>query len=305
MKRRTFIKRSGSALLFSGFRSNSFAKDPELRRTSRLAMTTVTFRSRFEQTRLRNYEEHRERLDLFAIPEYFADRFHLHNLEFWSQHFESSEDTYLAELKSCIQKNHAQLINIQLDGDYDVSDPDESKRRKSIHFVKRWIDSAQRIEAKGLRVNPGRFGISESIESLKELAPYAQKSGITLYLENHMGFGVFPNNMVNIHETVNHSSLRLLTDFANFESSIDQLTGIKTLAPHTGLVSAKALYIDSEGNHPAYDFGACVKTMESSGYRGLYSAEYYDSKARAVDTEFIADWMLAQLRGSLAERKTS
>jgi sugar phosphate isomerase/epimerase len=300
MERRTFIRNTSSALLLSGLAPDLFAGTKRNDANTRLAMTTVTFRSRFEQTRMKNYDEQRGPLTLLDIPEYFADRFELHNLEFWSRHFESTDDAYLKTLKKRVKMSRAKLINIQLDGPYDLSDKDTSKREKSITFVKEWIDTASKVGAKGLRANPGKFEIAQSIASFKELAPYAKKKGVTLYAENHMGFGVYPENMVKVYQGVDHAGLKLLTDFANFDASVAQLAGIKTMTPYTGLVSAKALYIDAEGNHPKYDYTNCIQIMEQNGYKGMYSAEYYDSKSRNVDTEFIADWMLSRLRGATA-----
>lgn len=300
MKRRAFLAHTGTALIAAGASPSLFANVPKNTIYSRLGMTTVVFRNQFEQTRPKNFDLPLKPLTLLEIPEYFSDRFKLRNIEFWSQHFESTSDSYIGELKKTIDAHHTRLINIQLDGRYDISATDEEERLRSIEFVKGWIDTAHKLGAKGLRSNPGGQELEKSVESLKLLAPYAESKGVTLYVENHLGFGKFPQNMLKIHHRVSHPNLQLLTDFANFDPSVDPLESIAMLMPETGLISAKAKYVDTEGNHPDYDFVQCVQTAEKSGFRGIYSAEYYDSKNRPVDPEFIADWMLKHLAENIA-----
>jgi len=296
MNRRTFIKHTASTMLAVGTGSQIRGSQANNKRHERLAMTTVTFLNRFEQTRPNNSLSPRAMLTLMEIPEYFSDRFHLKHLEFWNRHFESTEDSYLKELKKRMAKTRTDLINIQLDGKYDLSARDESEREESIRFVKEWIDISGKIGSKGLRANPGGSDVKQSIKSFQELSTYAQEKGVFLYAENHMGFGKIPQNMVEIYQSVKNENFGLLTDFANFDASVDQQEGIKMLMPYTRLISAKAFYVNGSGKHPDYDFAACVQTSEKIGYAGVYSAEYYDPQKREANEEFVADWILGTLK---------
>jgi len=80
----------------------------------RIAITTVTFRARFRQTRIKDHPPITD-LTLLEAPEYFADRFQVRNLEYWSQHFESQSVAYLNELKRKIGNAKSKLINVQVD----------------------------------------------------------------------------------------------------------------------------------------------------------------------------------------------
>ena len=66
------------------------------------------------------------------IPEYFQDRFGIYQCEYWSEHFESREPSYLKDLKSAMDKKHCKLINIQVDTPRkDISDPENGKNAAS------------------------------------------------------------------------------------------------------------------------------------------------------------------------------
>ena len=136
--------------------------------------------------------------------------------------------------------------------------------------------------------------------SFNELARYAGQKGIKLYLENHGGFTKDPRKVVKIYKAVNQSSLKVLTDFGNLDASMDRIDGVRLLAPLTGLVSAKAFHVTPEGQHPDFDFSACVRACEESGFSGIYSAEYYDPKKRNADPEKVADWILGRLKTILS-----
>ena len=96
MKRRKFIQNSGVAagalLAAPSFFTACSVNDP----MSRIGLTTVVFRNRFLST---NPNASGDLLTLEKIPEYYRDRFGIYQPEFWSEHFESREPSYLKELK--------------------------------------------------------------------------------------------------------------------------------------------------------------------------------------------------------------
>jgi hypothetical protein len=77
-------------------------KDPR----SRIGLTTVVFRNRFVST---NPDATDHLLTLETVPEYFQDRFGIYQPEFWSEHFESRDPSYLKDLKKALDKSQPEL----------------------------------------------------------------------------------------------------------------------------------------------------------------------------------------------------
>jgi sugar phosphate isomerase/epimerase len=264
----------------------------------RVAMTTVTFRARFAQTRIKNHPPVGE-LMLIDVPEYYADRFKVHHLEFWSRHFESRDPDYLKRLARRIRRAKSTLINIQIDEPYNLSSTDEEGRQKSLAFVKGWIDTAVSLGAKSARANTGRGDIEACIRSFKEIDRYSKEKGILLLTENHGGLSSDPDMLLRLVEAVGGDNFEILPDFGNFNANV-QMEGLRKILPFAKhLISAKAMQFDDKFQHTAYDFDRCVRLSESMGFAGYYSAEYYDGRGRPVDYEKVADWMLEHIKANL------
>src|SRR5688572_6075007 len=100
MHRRSFLVGSSGLLITAcvGFGVSLAAAS----KTERLGMSTVTFRTRFKQTKPAAIALQNE-LTLLSVPAYYRGRFGVRNLEFWSNHFESLESTYLHELRASVK----------------------------------------------------------------------------------------------------------------------------------------------------------------------------------------------------------
>ena len=107
MKRRKFAQLIGVTAISMGSSSFRFLKDKNP--MNRIGMSTVNFRERFVNTRSKDSSFSGSDMNLMEIPVYFADRFKLHNVEFWSKHFESIDAAYLKELRDVIKKQKSRL----------------------------------------------------------------------------------------------------------------------------------------------------------------------------------------------------
>ncbi len=298
MKRRTLLKLSGSLVASSmlGACNSPFAlikkkKDP----MKRIGMSTVTFRARFKQTRIKNHQPVSE-LELVDVPEYFADRFKIHNVEFWGLHFESQSPAYLQELKKRIAKTKSKLINVQIDDRYNLADTNEQQRQQSIVLLKKWIDTAVALGSKSIRANTGRGSIDACIRSFGELEKYTKQKRILLLVENHGGLSSDPDKLIQVVKAINSKNFEILPDFGNFAPEI-RYEGLKAILPYAKhLISAKTHQFDENGKHTDFDFDRCMRMAEEIGFPGYYSTEYYDRYAKPVEYEKIADWMIEHIK---------
>jgi len=266
----------------------------------RVGLGTVIFRNRFAQTQPKTSVAIAEPLTLLEVPAYYRRRFGIRNLEFWSHHFESLDVPYLDELRERVRAAGAGLINVQVDGAYDLASTDEVERQRSLDLMRRWIDAAARLGSRAIRINPGKAGssVEKSIASMKEVNRYCVSKGLPLLTENHFGLEMDPEIHLRIREAAGPENSYTLPDFGNYpvETMWDSLARI---LPYAYVVSAKAVDFDERSVHVSYDFDRCVQLCERAGFQGIYLVEQWSRKDQALDSEKIADWLLQRVRANI------
>jgi sugar phosphate isomerase/epimerase len=298
VRRRNFLVHTGGVLL-------TFATGPEAvsattASADRVGMGTVIFRNRFVQTRPKSAAALEKPLTLLDVPAHYRKRFAVRNLEFWSKHFESRDQAYLAELRSRVRAAGAELINVQVDEPYDLASQKEEERQRSLDTVRGWVDAAALVGSRAVRINPGRAGgsIDKSIASMKEVNRYCESKGLPLLTENHFGLEMDPDVHLRVREAAGPENLYTLPDFGNYpvETMWESLAKI---LPYAYLVSAKAVDFSPQGEHLSYDFDRCVQMCERAGFKGTYLVEQWSRQEQQFADEKIADWLLQRVRANL------
>jgi sugar phosphate isomerase/epimerase len=263
---------------------------------ARIGCTSVTFRKRFLLT---NPNATGDLLSLEKIPEFFQDRFGISQPEYWSEHFESRDPAYLKKLKEALDLNHSTLLNIQVDTPgKDMSDPLNSAL--AVEEIKDWIDAGAILGARMIRGSFMNYSLEEGIKSTKKLVDYAAGKGITFLSENHFDLMSEPEKHIRVAQEAKHQNFGLLADFGNYPENIDKYEALKQIAPHTRLVSAKTHGYDENYEHTGFDFDRCVRIMEDSGFRGVYSVEQWEDGLPDYDYERIVDWMIRHVQANIA-----
>jgi sugar phosphate isomerase/epimerase len=273
------------------------SRDEKLRR---VGMNTIIFRMRFPGTRVEGHPITEPKLTLFDVPEYYADRFKLHNLEFWSRHFEVHTPGYLSDLKKAIAKTRSTLVNIQLDdqpwqegklGGYFLASRSEGMRRDSLRFVKEWIDAAAFLGSQAIRINTESGDFNLCLDSFCQITEYAAGKGVVILVENHGGIAADPDLHVRLIKEVRHSNIRTAPDFGNHKPEI-RYEALRKIMPYAWEVEPKALPFNEKFEHTGYDFGRCMRIAVDSGFKGVYSVDYWDREAKPAQYEKIADWLI-------------
>jgi sugar phosphate isomerase/epimerase len=263
----------------------------------RIGITTVCFRDRFTSTRGKTTEPlpAGQELTLLTAPKFIADALGLHNVEIWSAQFAETSIDYCQQIKAAAAAVGSRIINIQVDGPENLSDPDASKRAASVSLIKQWMDRAAAVGAPTLRANtgggsPDAWDVNRTADSFRQLAEYGKKIGVKILIENHIGYSADIDKVVAVAKTVNDPNCRVISDWGNTPSGSPEarVAGLSKLFPYLELVSAKELDFDEQNRHINYDVVPLIKATEASGYRGLYSIEFYgrppkDTVAAAKD----------------------
>jgi len=302
MNRRDFLSYGGIVPGLSLLRParQATAQNRQLDRAAkmkRVGCTTVCFRVHFPSTRGKFPKPEGPDYDLLDMPSMMADRLGVHNVEVWHWHFAETTPAYAQKLRAAAGRVNSRIINIQLDGsDYDLSHPDPEARLRSVDYVQRWMDVARACGAASLRPNTGPrpsrsgkpaspFDLQVTGDSYRRLAEYGDKIGVKVLVENHGGYSAKVENILAIVKFAGRNCAAL-PDFGNFEgigSDAERCRLLKAMFPYAYLVSAKAMYFNPQKKHISYDFGACVRTGEESGFAGIYSAEFWTPTLQPID----------------------
>lgn len=295
MHRRTFLIQS-SGLLVSTYLGVSVARAIPASH-DRLAMSTVTFRHRFRQTRPAELGALQDELTLMSVPRYYRERFDVRNLELWGHHFESLERPYLEALLASVEAAGSQIVNVQADAEYNLASTDEDERHRSLQLVRRWIDAAALLRSRAIRINPGRpdGSIEKSIASMQEVNRYCKSKGLPLLIENHFGLEMDPDVHLRIRREAGPQNVYTLPDFGNYPVET-MWQALEKILPYAYMVSAKTVQFNDRMEHVSYDFDRCVRLAERVGFKGIYSVEQWSREHQRVDHEKIVDWMLEHVR---------
>lgn len=289
MKRREFLLQTGGALAAAPFLplpsiASAQTIPPAVMR--RIGITTVCFREQFQKTKGRGVTiAPGNELTLLTAPKFIADKLGIHNVEIWNSQFDEDTVDYAKKIKAAAEAVGSKIINLQLDlGPADtLSDPDPAKRAAAATAIKKWMDITSATGAPSMRANtgggtPANWNLERTAGEFRKLAEYGKTIGLTVLVENHIGYSADIDKVVAIVNTVNHPNLKTLCDWGNSPAggTLDQkIAALGKLFPKMGLVSAKELDFDENNNHIDYDVVPIIKATEAAGYKGIYSIEFY------------------------------
>ncbi len=216
-------------------------------------------------------------------------------VEYVNQFFKdkAQDTTYLNLMNQKAKDAGVEQLLIMIDGEGDLGDQNEQKRRETIQNHLKWIDAAAYLHCHSIRVNAGGQGsaekVSESvIKSLSELSDYASKKNINVIVENHGGYSSDGKWLAHVISSVNKKNCGTLPDFGNFcleskkdkngksecISSYDRYTGVEELIPFAKAVSAKSFDFGELGFETTIDYLRMLEIVRNAGYTGYIGVEY-------------------------------
>ena len=297
MKRREFMIRSTAGAIAlcasSGARPQSSTQDSGAKR-ARVCVSSWSFHNLFTTTHDKKAPPLDKPLKVLDFPEMIADRYHVHNLEIVSPHFESSEPSYIRDLKARLERAHSHLVNIPVD--YDelwekpaLSAPDSREREKAISMYAKWIDIAHEMGASSVRCDPGIINLADpspTIDSYKTLVSHGRAKDIRIIVENHGTASQHPEELVQILKA---SGAGALPDFGNFPNEETRARGLRLMFPLAVTVCHAKL------NPARFDFGRCMQMSKDANYQGVYSIEAGGREDPYVAVQQVVDALLQNL----------
>jgi L-ribulose-5-phosphate 3-epimerase len=215
--------------------------------------------------------------------------FGIEAVEYVNQFFKdkATDSKYLAELKKRADDIGVKTLLIMIDGEGNLGDPDEAKRKQAVENHYKWVEAAKSLGCHSIRVNAGSAGtyeeqLSRAADGLRALSEFGAKHGLNVIVENHGGLSSNGAWLAGVMKKVNLPNCGTLPDFGNFRIKdndwYDRYQGVEELMPFAKAVSAKSHDFDDAGNETKTDYLKMMKIVLAAGYSGYVGIEYEGSR---------------------------
>jgi sugar phosphate isomerase/epimerase len=221
-----------------------------------------------------------------AIKDFAAhvrDKFQIHRIEPWSEHFLSLEHGYLDEIRGGVQKAGSSIVNIAVDGEDSPYAADRAERDRAVTFSKRWIDAAVRIGSPSVRTNippasDSKPDVHRLAESLSHVADYGAEKNIVVHLENDNPVSEDPFFLAQVIDEVNSPWLHALPDFGNSLAALSPEQAYRGIAAMFyrayGISHVKDSTTTREGKVVEVDVARTFSIAAQNNYAGFFSMEF-------------------------------
>src|SRR5262245_47137824 len=133
------------------------------------------------------WEEPTDTINLSDIPQMFAERYGVHNIEIQHTHFASTEPALLANMRTQAEKAGSRFSNINLEfGPMNISAAQPGLRLQAIDLTKQWIDHAVILGSPRVMINQGALTVEnrhDAIRALSAMVEYGESKGIKIGVE--------------------------------------------------------------------------------------------------------------------------
>ena len=285
MQRREFLITSAMAL-GSAARPLSWMQPPQSK-TDRLAIMVYSFQRVLKLPARPSSPE--RTLEVSDVPEMFADRYKVHNVEMQHNYFESTEASFFKDFLARLAKTRSRVSNINLElGNMNIAAPDPALRAQAIDLTRAWIDHAVLLGSPRVMINQGKLtqeNKAAAIEALTHMTAYGKTKKIMVGAEPR------GDDFTLLTEVIRAGGAYTNPDVGNFGGDqAHQHDGIRAMFPYTGGNCHMKML-----NPATYDLAAAIALIKSLGYTGLYSIENEQQGDPYENVQKVYDLVLANI----------
>jgi sugar phosphate isomerase/epimerase len=287
---------AGSCVAFAAAAALPNMKFPNGAR-DRLAVASYPFRGSITTPGNEDRDPAQPGVALKDFAAMVRDRFDIHNIEPLSSHFPSTDAAHIAEFRKAVEQAGSHIVNIPVDIEASLYDPDASRRDAAIAEARRWVDVAAALGSPSVRIHiagskdaPPDDGLAA--QSLRSVADFAAGRGVLVNLENDDLVSEDAFFIVKVIEKAKSANLRALPDFGNSMLKGDEdfnYKAVQAMFEHAYNISHVK---DSEVYRKKVyrvDVGKTFGIAKAAGYRGYFSMEWegesgpYEGTQRLID----------------------
>ncbi len=260
---------------------------------------------------LTEYSLHRmiaaKKLDNLDFTAYTKKEFGIDAVEYWNRPFftKATDKKYIADMRKRSDDVGVKGLVILIDGEGNLGDPDEKKRKDSVQRHHKWVEAAKQLGCHSIRVNARSKGTYEeqmklAADGLRQLSEFAAGLKMNVIVENHGGYSSNGQWLSAVMKKVGLDNCGTLPDFGNF-GSYDRYKGVTETMPFAKSVSAKSHDFDERGNEKSTDFLKMMKIVLAAGYHGYVGIEYEGRRLPEPEGVRATQKLLERVRTQLAK----
>ena len=287
--RREFLRNtSAAALSFAAGVRNSVAvpREPHLvfptSPRARLAVSSWPFREFIESPTNSYRNRQKPGMEIKEFPGMVAKRFGVHNISPLSNHFTSTELSYLDTFRRAVEQAGSHLVDLGLEG-RNFWDPDKSKRKAAVDYGRHWIDLGITLGSPSVRQHlDAPKGVKPDVDlaaqMLGQMADYGSGKNIIVNLENDDPVNEDPFFIVKVIEKVGNPYLRALPDFGNELGGGDvdfNERGVTAMFKHAySVCHVKDTVVSDSGKIYKVDLPKMFGIAKEGGFKGYLTMEW-------------------------------
>jgi sugar phosphate isomerase/epimerase len=224
-----------------------------------------------------------DQIELKDFAAHVIQKFNIHKVELWSPIFPSTDQKYLEQLRSAIDKAGSAVADIAVDAQHSQYSNDPSEREKALTVSKQWIDCAVILGSPNIRTHidsakDSKPDIGRASDTLSRVADYAAKKNVVVHLENDDPVSEDPFFIVQVIEKVESPWLRALPDFGNSLAARGEDFNYRAMdamfAHAYGICHVKDGEPDEHGKATHVDLPRTFGILKRHEYKGYCSIEY-------------------------------
>lgn len=218
-------------------------------------------------------------LQQWDFPEFLADHFGIHNVEFLPQHFPDTNPETIEKVKRGLEKAHSRCCNLMgvefRGGVYaNITDPGSL-----LPEFERWLRIAEALDSPSLTIALTGKQQPRADVAAANLAPVAAAAyvrGKKVLFHNDDMKRESAEILVSVVQQLKPDRAGTCPDFGNFatKSAAYALAQLRMLAPYASNICHAKDGIAENGKFYPDDFAASMKVMQDAGFHGVYSLEF-------------------------------
>jgi sugar phosphate isomerase/epimerase len=283
VKRRDFLRIATAGTLFASppalaLRAGQMGSKGS--KAERLACNSWPFRAYFDTPQMHEYRNPQYPLPTQEeFPQFLADHFNIHNVEFLPQHFVDTDASTIDKVKVGLRKAHSRYCNLM-----GIEIPGGVFTRGASHDLvtkeaNRWVGAAVALGSPTVTVALNGDRPADPLAAADNLRPFvdiAHARGIKVLFHNDSLQTESAEILTSVIKQLGPERTGTCPDFGNFatKSASFALSQLRMLAPYASTICHSKDGIADNGKFYADDFPASMKVMRDTGFKGLYSLEF-------------------------------
>lgn len=213
------------------------------------------------------------------FPEFLADHFDIHNVEFLPQHFVDTDPATIEKVKAGLKKANSQccnLMGLEIPGGVFTRGTD---REAVANEADRWAGVAVALGCPSITValtGQGPINSHTAADNLRPFVDVAHERGLKVLFHNDDMRHESAEVLTAVVSELGRDKTGTCPDFGNFatRSAAFALEQLRMLAPYASNICHSKDGIAEDGKFYPDDFAGSMKIMRETGFKGVYSLEF-------------------------------